>query len=301
MLMQIFGTQAPALVCGVPMGKSLNSNRSIRAWAALDRRKPVAESLGQLDVATIVNANQAVSGEMTQSRLIERLMTIALQNGGADRGLLLLSQKDGYRVEAEARANGDNIAVRQDSSADQSAPDTVIRYVMRTREPVILDDSSSPGLFVEDEYLCRRRTRSLLCLPLVRQGSLSGLLYLENTLTTHAFTPGRTAVLKLFATQAAISLENTRLYRDLAEREAKIRRLVDANIIGIFIWDIEGQILEANDAFLHMVGYDRDDLVRGRLHRTELTPPEWRELRQTCLGELNSTWNASALRERIFS
>ena len=67
------------------------------------------------------------------------------------------------------------------------------------------------------------------------------------------------------------------MYRDLAEREAKIRRLVDANIIGIFIWDFEGRILEANDAFLRMVGYDREDLVSGRMRWTDLTPPEWRD------------------------
>ena len=84
-------------------------------------------------------------------------------------------------------------------------------------------------------------------------------------------------MLKLLASQAAIALENTRLYRDRVEREAKIRRLVDANIIGIFIWESEGQIFEANDAFLRMVGYDREDLVAGRLRWTDLTPPEWRD------------------------
>ena len=68
-----------------------------------------------------------------------------------------------------------------------------------------------------------------------------------------------------------MSLENTRLYRDLAEREAKIRRLVDANIVGILIWDLDGTILEANDAFLRMVGYEREDLVSGRLRWTDLT------------------------------
>ena len=108
-------------------------------------------------------------------------------------------------------------------------------------------------------------------------------------------------MLKLLASQAAISLENTRLYRDLAEREAKIRRLVDANIIGIFIWDLEGQILEANDAFLHMVGYDREDLVRGRLRWTELTPPEWRERDIRDLGRTELNRDASALREGVFS
>ena len=122
-----------------------------------------------------------------------------------------------------------------------------------------------------------RQARSVLCLPLVNQAKLIGVVYLENNLAPGAFAPTRIAVLKLLASQAAIALENARLYRDLAEREAKIRRLVDANIIGIFIWDLEGRILEANDAFLRMIGYDREDLLAGRMRWTDLTPPEWRE------------------------
>jgi PAS domain S-box-containing protein len=101
------------------------------------------------------------------------------------------------------------------------------------------------------------------------------MLYLENNLAARVFTPARMAVLKLLASAAAVSIENARLYRDLAEREARIRRLVDANIIGIVIWDLEGRILEANDAFLRMVGYDRADLVATLVRWTDLTPPEW--------------------------
>ena len=115
----------------------------------------------------------------------------------------------------------------------------------------------------------------MLCLPILKQSRLLGVLYLENTLTPHAFTPTRMAILKLLASEAAISMENARLYRDLAEREARIRRLVDANIIGIIIWDLEGRILEANDAFLRMLGYAREDLVTRRISWTDLTPPEW--------------------------
>src|ERR1700694_2152193 len=106
---------------------------------------------------------------------------------------------------------------------------------------------------------------------------LLGMLYLENNLTPHAFTPARMAILKLLASEAAISMENARLYRDLAEREGRIRRLVEANIIGILIWDLQGRLLEANDTFLRMLGYDREDLVSGRLRWKDLTPPEWRE------------------------
>jgi PAS domain S-box-containing protein len=124
---------------------------------------------------------------------------------------------------------------------------------------------------------------------LINQAKLIGLLYLENNLTSHAFTPERIAVLKLLASQAAISLENTRLYRDLEEREAKIRRLVEANIIGIFIWNLEGQIIEANEAFLHMVKYSREDLISGRVRWTELTPAEWSDRDELAVAQLTTT------------
>ena len=121
----------------------------------------------------------------------------------------------------------------------------------------------------------RSHARSILCLPLVKQAKLIGVLYLENNLASHVFTPARISVLELLASQAAISLENARLYSDLQEREARIRRLVDSNIIGIMIWERGGRILEANDAFLRIVGYDRADLVSGRLRWTDFTPSEW--------------------------
>ena len=161
-------------------------------------------------------------------------------------------------------------------------PESLLHTVIRTRESVILEDASAPNPFSADEYLRQKRARSVLGLPLVKQAELIGVLYLENNLTPHVFTPSRLAVLKLLASQAAISLENARLYGDLEEREAKIRRLVDANIIGIFIWSLHGEILEANEAFLHTVGYDREDLASGRLRWTDLTPAEWldRDLQQ---------------------
>ena len=94
--------------------------------------------------------------------------------------------------------------------------------------------------FAADEYVRGHHARSVLCLPLLKQTRLIGLLYLENNLTPHAFTPARMAVLKLIASAAAISMENTRLYSDLQEREARVRRLVDSNIVGVMIWDLDG-------------------------------------------------------------
>jgi PAS domain S-box-containing protein len=160
---------------------------------------------------------------------------------------------------------------------------------VRTQQSVVLDDASLQNPFSPDAYIGKHHARSILCLPLINQSKLTGVLYLENNLTPHVFTPTRTAVLKLLASQAAISLENTRLYDDLQQRETKIRRLVDANIIGIFIWNTRGDITEANEAFLAMVGYRGEDLVSGRVRWTDLTPAE-RVPRDVCaLAELAAT------------
>jgi PAS domain S-box-containing protein len=242
----------------------------------------------QLDVRALVSASQAVSSEIVFPKLIETLMTIALQNAGADRGLLILPHAEAHRIEAEARASGDQVEVGLSPATmtGSTCPEALLRYVIRTHERVILDDASRPSLFSEDEYLRRRPPRSILCLPLLRQGRLAGLLYLENTLTSHAFTPERVTVLELLAAQAAISLENTRLYSDLQEREAQIRRLVDANILGILFWRIDGSITEANDALLRMLGYSRDELRCGTVGWVDLTPEEHRAADEQAIEEL---------------
>jgi len=129
-----------------------------------------------------------------------------------------------------------------------------------------------------------------LATPLLREGTPIGTI-LVRRMEVRPFSDQQIALLETFADQAAIAIENVRLFeaekqrtlalaranRDLAEREAKIRRLVDSNIIGIFVWDFEGRILEANDEFLRMLNYDREDLVAGRIRWADLTPPDWRD------------------------
>src|SRR6202790_1030358 len=110
------------------------------------------------------------------------------------------------------------VTLRQTAVSPAELPETVLLYVIRTRESVILDDASAQNPFSADEHVCRKRARSVLCLPLVKQAKLIGVLYLENNLASHVFTPARISVLELLASQAAISLENARLYNDLQER-----------------------------------------------------------------------------------
>jgi GAF domain-containing protein len=229
----------------------------------------------ELDLATVIKVSQAVSGEMVLERLIDKLMRAAIEHAGAERGLLISMQGDELQIDAEATAQGETVAVHVPERVVRGTvalPHSLIRYVARTQETVIVDDASSQNAFSADSYIVQRRARSILSLPLINQGKLTGILYLENNLAPRVFTPDRITLLEVLASQAAISLENTRLYRDLEDREAKIRRLVDANIIGIFIGRLDGRIVEANDAFLHILGYDREDLVSRHLNWIELTP-----------------------------
>ena len=255
------------------------------------RTSTIGAPVEHLDLETVIKVSQAVSSEIVLEKLIDTLMRTAIEQAGAERGLLILSTAVEQHILAEAATRGGSVIVQLlDQTVTATAlPSSVLHHVLRTWESVILDDAATEPLFAADPYVRQRPARSILCLPLIAQAKLVGALYLENNLTTRAFAAARIAVLKLLASQAAIALENARLYRDLAEREAKIRRLVDANIIGIFISRREGNIVEANDAFLKMVGYDRGDLAAGRVRWTGLTPPEWLDSTAGALKEISTT------------
>jgi PAS domain S-box-containing protein len=182
----------------------------------------IGAPVARFDIGTVVKASQAVSGEILPSRLIETLMTIALQHAGAERGLLILVHGAEPRIEATARTGRDRVEVtlRQSAATAAELPEAILHTALRTRQSVILDDAQQSPLFASDPYMQQWRPRAVLCLPLVKQAELIGLLYLENNLTPGTFTAERTAVLELLASQAAISLENARLYDDLRRSEA---------------------------------------------------------------------------------
>src|SRR5208337_15834 len=172
------------------------------------------------------------------------------------------------------------------------------------------EDSEYPSGSSDAKRLGHRTT---LGIPLMRERTLIGGILFRRW-EVRPFSDDQIALLESFADQAAIAIENVRLFeaekqrslalaqanRDLAEREAKIRRLVDANIIGIFIWTIDGRFIEANDAFLRMVGYDREDLISDRVHRTDLTPPEWHKRLELTLAELKMTGTVQPYEEEYF-
>ncbi len=255
-----------------------------------------------LDLATVIAVSQAVSGEIVLDKLLDTLMRTAIEQAGAERGLLILPRGSEQRIAAEATTGGDIVTVqlRDESVTATALPASVLHYVLRTRESIILDNAATQKPFSDDPYTLQHHARSILCLPLITQAKLVGVLYLENNLAPRVFVPSRTTVLKMLASQAATALEITCLYRDLAEREAKIQRLVEANIIGICIWHLDGRILEANDAFLGMLGYDREDLASAPLRWTDLTPPDWRERDARLLQDLRISGTLPPFEKEFF-
>jgi GAF domain-containing protein len=146
----------------------------------------IGASVEHLDLATVMRVSQAVSGEIVLGKLIDTLMRTALEHAGAQRGLLIVSHGGTQRLEAEATTSGDTITVRfRDASVSAAEmPESILHYVVRTQESVILDDASADGVFPADEYIRQNRVRSVLCLPLIKQTTLIGVLYLENNLTS---------------------------------------------------------------------------------------------------------------------
>ncbi|UVF22527.1 AAA family ATPase (plasmid) [Microvirga terrae] len=260
----------------------------------------IAAPVEHLDLSTVIKVSQAVSGEIVLDKLLETLVRTALEQAGAERGVLILTHGAEQHVAAEATTRGDQVSVclRDEPVSPDRLPGAVLHYALRTRESVVLDDAAQSS-FAADAYIRQHQVRSVLCLPLLNQAKVIGLLYLENNLTPRVFAPARIPVLKLLASQAAVSLENTRLYKDLAEREARIRRLVDADVIGIVIWDLDGRLLDANDAFLRMVQYTREDVAAG-MRWFDMTPPEWQEAHVLEEAEELKTTGMMKAREKEF-
>ena len=199
----------------------------IKAEKASSGTGTILAPVEQLDLATVIRVSEAVSGEIELEKLIDVLMRTAIEHAGAERGLLILVRDGAPRIEAEATAGPDGVvvAVRQTSVAPPDLSYSALHYVIRTQEGVLLDDASADSVYSRDEYVRRKRSKSILCLPIVKQAKLVGALYLENNLTPCAFTPERVSVLQLLASQAAISLENSTLYSDLQLHAGLLQRL----------------------------------------------------------------------------
>ena len=177
-------------------------------------------SSGLLDLATVMKATHAISSEIVLEKLLEKLIKILIENAAAQKGFLILAKSDKLTIEAAAVAGKDEVVVLQSIPVETSdeLPISVINYVARTQEDVVLARATKEGLFTSDRYILNYQPLSLLCAPILYQGKLIAILYLENNLATGVFNQERLKLLKLLTSQVAISIENSLLYHTLEEK-----------------------------------------------------------------------------------
>ncbi|MBD1938262.1 hybrid sensor histidine kinase/response regulator [Microcoleus sp. FACHB-68] len=177
-----------------------------------------------LDLGAVMKASQAIAEEIVLCNLLDKLMKILIENAGAQTGCFIVEKAGKLVIEAQGTVESEDVTVLQAMpvSSNETLPTSIINYVARTVENVVLNNASAEGTFTKDAYIIKNQPKSVLCTPLIHQGKLSGILYLENNLTTGAFTKERLEVLKLLSVQAAISIENARLYTDLEAANATL-------------------------------------------------------------------------------
>jgi len=176
-------------------------------------------NLASFDLNTVFKASQAISSEIILDDLLAKLMTIVMENAGAQSSCLLLEKNGQMVIEAVMGVNNNKLLLETSTSLDntQYLPVSVVNYVVTTKESIVLGNASCEGIFVSDPYIISNQCKSILCTPIIHKSKLIGIMYLQNNLTANAFTRERLEVLKILASQAAISIENAKLYTNLSK------------------------------------------------------------------------------------
>ncbi len=218
---------------------------------------------GMLDLNTVIKATQAFSGEIVLATLLRQIMHIVIENAGAQKGVLLLEKNGHWLIEAEKTMDSDHTTVLQSLPIDEDlahmlpvVPVSVIYYVIRTQKTLVLKNASKQREFAQDPYLQHHQILSALCIPLIKQGQLIGIFYLENNLVSDVFSKERLDLLKVLSFQMAIAIENARLYQSLGKREEQYRTLIESINVGIYRISAKGYFLQANTAMLKIFHYN---------------------------------------------
>lgn len=222
-----------------------------------------------LDLVTAVRATQALAGELELGSLLERLMRVMIENAGAQKGILVLNH--GGQLEVEALITVEpyqiKLGLRQPIEQSTELPASVVQYVARSQEALVLEDATAEPRFARDRYVAGRRPKSLLCLAMLHQGRLVGVLYLENNAATNAFSAERVEVLQLVAAQAAVAVENAKLYGELRAATDELRRANDT---------LEVQVAERTEELRRTLADLWSEMDLARKIQTVLLPSETR-------------------------
>ncbi|MEZ2240857.1 AAA family ATPase [Microcoleus sp.] len=240
-----------------------------------------------LDLATVMKASQVLASEVVLSKLLEKLLKIVMENAGAQSGILILAKDGDLLIEASGSVERDIIIVQQSLpiAFSQNLPISVINYVARTKKDVVLNDAGRDELFKNDIYIIKNHPQSVLCVPLINRGSLIALLYLENNLATGAFTEERQEVLKILSTQAAISLENAFLYKNLSAANEKLQEYNEN--LEVKVQDRTREVTEKN-ALLQQEISERIS-IESALRQSEMQLKEQAIQLEIALRELQQT------------
>lgn len=177
-----------------------------------------------LDLASVMKATQTISRQIVLSDLLKQLMSFVIENAGAQKGYLLLEKNNEWVIEASAENN--SIIVLQSLSIEKVVPLSVIQYVIHSKDCVLLDNPTQSKQFLSDPYIINKKPKSILSIPLLNQGVLSGILYLENNLMSGTFTKNRVDLLNLLSSQIVISIENARLYTNMTQLNRAYERFI---------------------------------------------------------------------------
>ena len=242
-------TQYPQFLIRIPVSTSITSDS-----ATITNISNSHDSGQTFDLAAVMKAFGAIASEIVLDKLLAKLMRIMLQNAGAENGFLILENRGKLLVEASGKLDGDRVDVLQSVPAEKFLPVSIINYVARRKQNVVESDAANKGRFTHDPYIVRHHSQSILCAPLLNQGQLIGMVYLENNLTTSAFTDDRVEVLQLLSTQAAVSIANAKLYAEVRESQSKLTQFLEALPVGITVHNPKGEVSYINQTGQRLLG-----------------------------------------------
>ncbi len=191
----------------------------------------IASSLDIVDFSSALKASLAIAGELNFEKLPGKLLSIMIENAGAEKGFLILKDNEDLIVVARKNTIDEEITALENLPVDRvdGFSHAIVRLVARTGEKVIINDAMNDPFYVNDEHIFKNKVKSLLCLPILNQGKVVAVLYLENNVITAAFTQRHIALLTLISSQAAISIENAQLYLNLEKKvEERTKELKEA-------------------------------------------------------------------------
>ncbi|WP_041739841.1 AAA family ATPase [Calothrix sp. PCC 6303] len=216
----------PQLLAPVLQQQSLMLREIIPNQIYHTNSKTISAKLGQkLDLATVVKAYQSLSSEIEQEKLLSTLLLVMIENAGADKCVLVLPKDQEWVIEAISQLEKPTILMQSISlNIGENLPISLVNTVKNTLKAIVIEDATRDQSLAVDPYIISQKSQSILCMPILNQGKLIGILYLENSLTAGVFTSDRLELMNLLCAQAAIVLENAKLYQALQQVEIELRK-----------------------------------------------------------------------------